>query len=305
MTAPAPRVRIRFTKLGRVRFLGHRDLARLWERTLRRAGIPVAYSQGHAPRPRLAFGLALGVGDESYAEYLDVLLDVEATSVAGPELCERLSGLLPAGLDAVGAVVPAPGTESLQQAVVACSWRIEVPDADIDDLSARVDAAMSAPSLPVERVVKGRPTTRDLRGVLRGLQVGAEPVPTLWAEMATVPYAVRPAELCAALGIDHRAARVCRLHQWIERDGELIEPVTVRSLAVPSPARPVARRSAPSESPDVRSRTRLPAGALHTSAPRPPDPSSGGPQEPHGGGRRWGHPTGAARPGLRGASSRP
>ncbi|MER3452927.1 MAG: radical SAM protein, partial [Acidimicrobiia bacterium] len=61
------RARFRFTKLGKVRWTSHRDVARMWERALRKAGLPVAYSGGFAPRPRLAFGLALPTGYESLA----------------------------------------------------------------------------------------------------------------------------------------------------------------------------------------------------------------------------------------------
>ena len=58
--------RVRFTKLGKIRFLSHRDLARVWERGLRRTGVRVAYSEGFSPRPRLSFGLALSTGYESF-----------------------------------------------------------------------------------------------------------------------------------------------------------------------------------------------------------------------------------------------
>ena len=66
------RLRLRFDKHGKVRFTSHRDVARIWERTLRRAALPVAYSEGFSPRPKLSFGLALSTGHESDAEYLDV-----------------------------------------------------------------------------------------------------------------------------------------------------------------------------------------------------------------------------------------
>ena len=59
------RQRVRFTKRGKVRFLSHRDLARVWERALRRAGIRVAYSEGFSPRPKVSFGLALSTWYES------------------------------------------------------------------------------------------------------------------------------------------------------------------------------------------------------------------------------------------------
>lgn len=85
---PAPeslaRVRVRFAKLGKVRWTSHRDVARMWERALRRAGLPVAYSGGFAPHPLLSFGLALPTGCESTAEYLDIALDPARAGVSMP-----------------------------------------------------------------------------------------------------------------------------------------------------------------------------------------------------------------------------
>ena len=71
------KLRIRYQKLGKVRFTSHRDAARIWERAIRRTGFPVAYSEGFSPRPRLSFGLALSTGHESLADYLDITVDPE------------------------------------------------------------------------------------------------------------------------------------------------------------------------------------------------------------------------------------
>ena len=68
------RLRLRFTKRGKIRFTSHRDTARVWERTVRHAQIPIAYSQGFSPHAKLSFGLALSTGFESDAEYLDIEL---------------------------------------------------------------------------------------------------------------------------------------------------------------------------------------------------------------------------------------
>src|SRR3954468_12553257 len=94
------KVRIRFSKLGKVRFTSHRDVARIWERALRRAAVPVAYTEGFSPHPKLSFGLALSTGHESLGEYLDV--DIAAAAAADvdiEELPARLDPGLPIGLD--------------------------------------------------------------------------------------------------------------------------------------------------------------------------------------------------------------
>ena len=77
------KLRIRSTKIGKVRFTSHRDAARLWERALRKAQLPVAATEGFTPRPKISFGLALPTGAESIAEYVDIELrsDISAADV--------------------------------------------------------------------------------------------------------------------------------------------------------------------------------------------------------------------------------
>src|SRR3954466_12463420 len=89
-------VRIRFSKLGKIRFTSHRDVARMWERALRRAAVPVAYTEGFSPHPKLSFGLALSTGHESFGEYLDIDL---AEPVDVESIPARLDPCLPIGLD--------------------------------------------------------------------------------------------------------------------------------------------------------------------------------------------------------------
>src|SRR4029078_13193129 len=88
------RYRIRSSKLGKTRFTSHRDVARMWERALRRATLPVAYTEGFSPHPKLSFGLALSTAPESLGEYLDVDL-AEPVDVAG--IPARLDPCLPIG----------------------------------------------------------------------------------------------------------------------------------------------------------------------------------------------------------------
>src|SRR5438067_4554565 len=94
----AMRLRVRFSKLGKIRWTSHRDVARMWERAFRRTALPLAYTQGFSPRPRVSFGLALPTGHESVAEYLDLELAVgaELDEVGVSTLPARLSPALPA-----------------------------------------------------------------------------------------------------------------------------------------------------------------------------------------------------------------
>ena len=221
------RLRLRFAKLGKVRFTSHRDVARMWERALRRSRLPMAYSQGFAPHPLVSFGLALPTGCESLGEYLDVRLDEPVhgeTPVA--ELPGALSLLLPEGIDVEAAAFVPEAEGSLQQEVASCDWVLEVLGVPDEELQERVEQVLSAPTLEVRRQRKGRQVEDDIRPAIRTLVV-TEPRGHLRAELAAHPRGVRPADLVAALGTGAVPGWAQRTHQWIERDGARFEPLTV------------------------------------------------------------------------------
>lgn len=233
------RLRLRYTRTGKVRFLSHRDLARVLERAVRKAGLPVAYSEGFSPRPKLHFGLALSVGYGSLAEYLDVDLDPAREGIGDvAEIPERLGAALPVGLDVVAVAELAPGTPSLQEAVTSCTWDMDLPGADPGPVTAEVARLLSADELPLELVRKGKQVREDLRPLLRDLLARRIPGGVrLTAELGTKPRSVRPAELLGALRLPAAVTelgnvRVTRTHQWITIDGNRREPI---ALAAPSP----------------------------------------------------------------------
>jgi radical SAM-linked protein len=230
------KVRLRFSKMGKIRFTSHRDVARIWERALRKATIKVAYSEGFSPRPKLSFGLALPTGYESIGEYLDV--DV-AGDVDIPSLPSRLDPALPVGFHVQGATEIAPGTPSLQQAVVSCTWRIEVGGCDNESLNGRVERVLDADELVTTRERKGQQVTDDLRPAILALEVEGDT--TVVAELATQPRGLRPSELIALLGDGVEEGRACRIHQWTMTDGALAEPIP---LATPATSAPHAKARA-------------------------------------------------------------
>jgi radical SAM-linked protein len=232
----AGRLRVRFSKLGKIRFTSHRDVARMWERALRRSGLPVARSQGFNPRPLVAFGLALPTCGESLAEYLDVTLAPGDSYPDLGSLGAALSEFLPDGI-AVVALAALPGdASSLQQEVTSCSWELEVRGVTASELARRVERLLDAPSVSVTRERKGRQFDDDLRPSVRSLTLFESPEGIVtsggsssWlrAELATRPRGVRPRELVEVLGTDVVLARARRTQQWIERDGDRWEPLRV------------------------------------------------------------------------------
>jgi radical SAM-linked protein len=218
------RVRVRFSKTGKVRFTSHRDVARIWERALRRAALPVKYTEGFSPRPKLSFGLALPTGSESLGEYLDVELRSGGADadVAVEQLPALLDGALPAGMEVQAAVALPPGSGSLQQLVTSCTWRIELVGIDAAALDAAVERACSAAILPLARERKGQTTTDDVRPAILALDVeGCE----LVTELATQPRGLRPSELAAVIAPGIGVGRVVRTHQWTLVDGARREPL--------------------------------------------------------------------------------
>ena len=242
------RARIRFTKVGKIRFISHRDVARIWERAFRRAGIAVAYSQGFSPRPKLSFGLALSTGHESDAEYLDVDLVDERygttdewgeQGTAGMDLAGALTAVLPEGMDVVAVAPIAKGGDSLQQAVVSCTWAVEVDGVGRTDVDAWVADVLSRKEIVVERERKGKPVVEDLRPQVLALRVDEESGTTsrvrLLADLGTQPRALRPTELLVAVDPPLVARSVRRMNQWMSQGADREEPLTVAVAPAPPP----------------------------------------------------------------------
>src|SRR5881227_4157510 len=117
------RVRLRYTKRGRLRFTSHRDFARAFERALRRAAVPMAYSAGFSPHPKISYAGAAPTGVASEAEYLEIALADRRETDA---VAAALDAALPPGLDIVEVVEAAP--PALADRIEASHWRIELPE---------------------------------------------------------------------------------------------------------------------------------------------------------------------------------
>ncbi|HMT60250.1 MAG TPA: TIGR03936 family radical SAM-associated protein [Microthrixaceae bacterium] len=245
------RLRLRFTKLGKIRFLGHRDLARCWERAIRRAELPIAYSEGVSPRPKVHFGLALPTGAASIAEYLDIDLR-EPIDITG--LAPTLSEMLPVGVDVTAVSVVERSATALQAAVTSVTWEFGLTGVDAAQAADLVAELLARTEVPLTIERKGKRITEDVRGAILDITsgrpvtahavelpigaAGVVPVP-LTLEMAVRPRSLRPAEVLAVLGADERpnlaAPWVCRHEQWITIDGHRGVP-----LAATVPSGPLA-----------------------------------------------------------------
>lgn len=265
MNGEASRIRLRFTKTGKIRWTSHRDVARMWERAFRRVGLPLAYSAGFSPRPKVSFGLALPTGHESVAEYLDLDLVDDAPDLHGA--VPALTAALPAGVEVTAAALIDPRARSLQESVVTSTWQWAAvpalppltafssvpaltpvaglssagpmtdggePVATVDLLTA-VDRLLASSEVVITRRRKGREVVEDIRSSIESLRVldrppewaaDSEGVPVwLQADLATQPRSIRPIEVLRALDPTLDERQVRRLHQWILRDGARLEPL--------------------------------------------------------------------------------
>ncbi|MEJ2578311.1 MAG: TIGR03936 family radical SAM-associated protein [Kineosporiaceae bacterium] len=195
------RLRIRFAKRGRLRFTSHRDFQRALERAVRRAGVPVAYSAGFSPHPRISYAGAAPTGAASEAEYLEIAL----TRVEDPERVRAaLDAALPDGLDVL-AVVPAEGA-GFAERLQASHWQIEMPGLGAAELGAAVDAFLARGTVEVQRRTKSGLRTFDVRGAVvvaevadRVAQVDGGPCAILRVVVRHTTPAVRPDDVLTAV----------------------------------------------------------------------------------------------------------
>lgn len=178
------RIRIRYAKRGPLRFTSHRDFARAFERAVRRAGVPIAFSQGFTPHPKISYASAAPTGVASEAEYLEIALRATTDPAV---VRESLDAALSPGLDVLDAVAAKPGT-SLADRIDASHWRVELPGVEPDTLAHAVAAFTAAEEVLVERLTKQGRRTFDTRGAVAAISVISESAAP--SEVTGVPCAI-------------------------------------------------------------------------------------------------------------------
>lgn len=183
---PVQRLRIRYAKRGRLRFTSHRDFSRAFERAIFRARVPMAYSSGFNPHPRISYAGAAPTGAASEAEYLEIGLAEVVDPAAVRALLEEA---LPDGLDIVD-VVESPGG-ALAERLQASRWAIDLA-ADPEAAAAAVATFLATETVPVERMTKKGLRGFDCRAAV--LALSAAPAPTAYGEGVRLDLVLRHAE---------------------------------------------------------------------------------------------------------------
>lgn len=157
------RIRITFAKQGALRYTGQLDLHKLWERAARRADLPLAYSQGFHPQPKINLAAALPLGFSSRCEVMDLKLERE---IPLEGLKEKLQQTLPTGIQVLNVESAEERAPALQTQVTAAEYEVTLTQpVDGSELKRKVDFVMKSESIPRER----RGKTYDLRPLIEAL----------------------------------------------------------------------------------------------------------------------------------------
>lgn len=164
---PVQRLRIRYAKRGRLRFTSHRDFSRAFERAIFRARVPMAYSSGFNPHPRISYAGAAPTGAASEAEYLEIAL----AEVVDPAVVRaQLEEALPDGLDILDVVVSPGG--ALADLLQGSRWAIDLA-VDLDAASTAVATFLATEAVPVQRMTKKGLREFDCRVAVLALSAAA------------------------------------------------------------------------------------------------------------------------------------
>lgn len=184
------RLRIRYAKRGRLRFTSHRDFQRALERAIRRAGVPVAFSTGFSPHPKISYSNSAPTGAASEAEYVEIGVTVECD----PGLVgAALDSALPPGLDIIDVVIAS--SSDFAARLEASRWRIELHEADRAQVEAAVATFLAADVVEVQRLMKSGMRTFDARAAVAEALV----LPEFDAELDTGAAGAADSDGCVIL----------------------------------------------------------------------------------------------------------
>jgi len=227
---PVQRLRIRYAKRGRLRFTSHRDFSRAFERAIFRARLPMAYSSGFNPHPRISYAGASPTGAASEAEYVEIGL---AETVDPAAIQAQLDEALPDGLDLLE-VVESPGG-SLADLLEGSHWLIDLA-ADPDACIAAVATFLATDAVLVERMTKKGLREFDCRSAVISLSAAAHgDGARMDLVLRHAVPAVRPDDVLSGLSAvagftSSGAPLLTRLAQGPldEATGEIGDPLTAR-----------------------------------------------------------------------------
>jgi radical SAM-linked protein len=197
------RIRITFSKQGALRYTGHLDLHKLWERAARRAELPLAYSQGFHPQPKMNIAAALPLGFSSRCEVMDMRLEKD---IPLDSLAETLNNTMPTGIRVLQIEQVDERAPALQTQTLSAEYEVTLTEAvDGSELRRKVDSVMESESIPRTR----REKKYDLRPLIEELRI--LPDGKIFMKLTAKEGATgRPEEVLDMLGIAFEGTRIER-----------------------------------------------------------------------------------------------
>ena len=195
------RLRVTFARGEEMKYITHLDLMRFWERALRRAELPVAYSEGFTPHPQISLAAPLPVGTTSDAELMDVFV---TERIAPREFLAKAAAQLPAGIAVVAAEEVGLALPSVQADVRFAEYEVTVSGADRDDTERKIDAFLAASSVPWEHRRQEEVRSYDIRALVESIDVADGSDGELRLRMrlrSDSSGSGRPEQVVAALGL--------------------------------------------------------------------------------------------------------
>jgi radical SAM-linked protein len=235
---PKITIRVKYAVRGMLRFLSHLEMVRVWERVLRRSGLPVQFTEGYRARPRLSFSPPRPVGIASEAEYLDVRLNQTPIEL----IHQKLSTVLPDEMVILTVAEVKDDLESLDRAIVRWDYLVKF-DKSIPDLPARCQSVMNQEHILIKRIHKPKtkhrqahmeghapscPNQADEMVDIRPSLISLTPDDrTLEVELAKAGSIATIPEILNVLGLSDIPSEIIRTHQWIMQNNQYVDPIEI------------------------------------------------------------------------------
>lgn len=220
------KIRIKYAKTGVLRFIGHLDVMRYFQKAIRRAGLDIAYSQGFNPHQQITFAAPLGLGVTSEGEYFDAEMHSVTTSA---DMVERLNQTMVPGMEVKSVVALKEGAKTAMAVVAGSDYLISIRDGYLDgvDFFSKAQAFYEQAEIPVIKVSKTKETELDIKPFIYALEVRGDQLYLLLSTGSTdnvKPELVLEA-MCKFQGVEYEkmAFQIHRLETYMRNEqGELV-----------------------------------------------------------------------------------
>lgn len=220
------KIRIKYAKTGVLRYIGHLDVMRYFQKAIRRAGLDIAYSQGFNPHQQITFAAPLGLGVTSEGEYFDAEMHSVTTSA---DMVERLNQTMVPGMEVKSVVALKEGAKTAMAVVAGSDYLISIREGYLDgiDLFSKAQAFYEQDEIPVVKISKTKETELDIKPFIYDLEVRGDQLYLLLSTGSTdnvKPELVLEA-MCKFQGVEYEkmAFQIHRLETYMRNEqGELV-----------------------------------------------------------------------------------